>query len=332
MSFELTNIYNPFSGEQVDDNQTLLSNKAPSKQKRSTPLLSRSKIITAAAVVVLLATWCSYTPSTTPLTFPIPAFSRLVNAPKRAIVADAMIFKANAIAKLAGGAEETSTFSNVVTTWAKYLEHDRKKMSETNHKCALVILNFMKKYLAVKETSGPEKQMFFAKAFALLNFRNGESFVKGHHAATGHQLRYWKFVQANLKEFNQPKWIDKHGKPLKQHLVHKLKADTKTGYWKGAWGPEPVQDTNGNSLYTKHNIAAQMFNHNLKNLPFNFNRAMTSKFIPLRYLQLFESSRLGNKIDADDQQMTHAVERLIKSWSRYLDTNRINKVKKAFNL
>lgn len=106
-----------------------------------------------------------------------------------------------------------------------------------------------------------------------------------------------------------------------------------------AWGPEPIRDNKGNTLMDKQAIAAQILNdsaHFLRgnarvlsaqdsdeyegtngpsdgendgsDIGINVAPIERSSATALKYLNLFESSRLGNKLTAEDQLFSRVIE------------------------
>jgi len=264
----------------------------------------------------------------------VPAFSTANLSPEKS-TSNAMIFKANVLAQMLGFSEG-STFANVLNTWDYHLQHFQGEMSVNDVQNAVIIKKLMKMYLAKKSGNSLEYQNFWMKILPTFGMKNKQNLVApaGLKATNKAQLKFWMKAENMISLYKNGKWVSSQGKIVKGaqgSLIAKTRvADSLKNYWVGAWGPEPVQDTLGNSLYTRQNIAAEIYNHNSENFDFNFDMKSAVQFESLRFLNIFESARLGNKIDQDDHQFCSAVEAMIMSWVQNPKSELIQSVKDVF--
>ena len=331
--------YDPSATTGYNDRENLLDNdehtyqleteitKNDSKTKNFVKILKPKKSHLKLLVIAILAISARFL---TPVVLDrqngsgIPAYSPPpLTTPFAARIADSMIFKANAIAKLLGEPDEGSEMAKVAKNWAVHIEHDRQYIGAEDIDSGLVILNFMNLYLRMKVVGGLEKQIFFLKVFRILGFRNGESFVEGSRPADWEEERFWRMARTELSEPNDPKT------PQNQKFADLGQSE----YWSNSWSPLAAEGPRGTQKDARKVIAAKLFNTKAEKTAFDFETLSTSAgSTPLRYLASFESARLSSQLDTDDRQFVHGVEIAIKCWADSPNCSKLQRLKHLLNL
>jgi hypothetical protein len=268
----------------------------------------------------------------------VPPFNPGRSIGARFRLANAMIFKANVLAQMVGY-EGPSNFANVLSTWHYHVRHFKKEMSAADYTNAVVIEKMMKMYLDKKRGDGLEYQNFWLKVFPTFGFENGASLTpdRSYQATDKPEYAFWAKAEQLISQYRNGLWVDAEGKQVQAEfagvtLNGKRLASSVEDYWKGAWGPEPLKDNLGNSFYTKNLIAAEIFNHNKEKLGFNFSMKQAVKNEGLRFLNIFESARLGNNLDSDDHQFCGAIESMIGAWVAKPNSKLLSDVQEVFGV
>lgn len=198
----------------------------------------------------------------------VPHFSAYPHMNPATSEAERTVFVAHYLSRMLG-ASDVSEFNNIPDTWMRFLRHDEKNMSNADYLIAAEILAMMRSYQEMKvrrKMNDPIAKLFWARITTVFGFKNGASlFSEGptSEKASGSQLKFWKNAERALGSFSSPKWVNKQGKVISSHAAIKDQSQikyTNDNYWMNAWGPEPVMDVKGNTLVTKHHMAAQILN------------------------------------------------------------------------
>lgn len=266
----------------------------------------------------------------------IPQFVPYQHLDHKITIAESIVFKAHYISRLMG-ADSTSNFKNIVDTWKNHMTYFKKAMPKADYSQAEKMLGFMNNYMAMKvNPKSEESRKFWGRFTTAFGLENG-SFL-GHEGNTSNklddkQMSYWTKVYNGLEKYKNGIWLSPQGKITQGGKVVTKPIDYSkvppSDYWKGSWGPDPVKDASGNALYNSHHFAAQIFNQDSSEfLPVSHNSVLSASEdiainvpkedlhnnYPIKFLTLFESSRLGNKLTAQDHLFCRGIEKMFADW------------------
>jgi len=262
-------------------------------------------------------------------------------------LAEYTVFKAHWISRIMG-ADSESKFFNIPVVFKHYLNKFKGEITSDN----VEIANNVNGYVEIKKkvaAGDVDARKFWGRVTAFADFKDGKMLYSedGHSnkKVSGSQLKYWSRIEKGVNFFSSPKWLDNQGMIMKTSLKHHIMEEPVTNYspqdfWKGSWGPAPIKDLEGNEQYTKHHLAAEAFNSETAEQGIAINAEIDDPHlkkdftgmgsyggsvyglggweklnIGQSFLGLFESTRLGNKLTAEDHMFSRVVESMLAHWA-----------------
>jgi hypothetical protein len=226
------------------------------------------------------------------------------------------------------GSDQRSTFSNLAQVWRYHL--DMYKAKFTLRQNALIgenILTFMEMYINLKEKQKSQPSVmdhFWARlaSFAGLGpeFKNCLKKISKENRVKNEDKEFWQKLVDGMKLFYNPRWLDDKGKFVKKGKKNfELESKQIEYNFKDSWGPNPIKDSEGNQLYTRHHLATEAYNKNtVKKIPLSLKQKkdpVLYKNEGVSFLSMFLSTKLGNELTFGDHLFSLVVEKMIQHWA-----------------